>query len=131
MGLTHVYENTKCTLHMLTKPSYGDDLTKCISKYVDQTLPCQQGLKVRHNMFRPNPFYTSEDTKCISTRVTKHTEYTRFIAKRDVQTLPLPASTQKIKTTCVDQTPPIPARTQNVSQLVLTKHIPCQRGHIK
>ena len=31
--------------------------------------------------------------------------------------------------TCVDESHPMPARPQNVSQLVLTKPISCQRGH--
>ena len=30
--------------------------------------------------------------------------------------------------TCVEKTHPMPARTQNVSQLVLNKAVPCQRG---
>jgi len=38
--------------------------------------------------------HTSEDTKCISSRVA--TEYTKCISARDDQTHPLPARTQKL-----------------------------------
>ena len=77
-------------------------------------IPCQRGQKIYLNSCWPKPSHARVDTKCVPT--------------------------------CVDQTPPMPARTQNlcnmcckiplnaiegkhVSQHMMTKPLPCQRGN--
>jgi len=76
---------------------------------------------------RPNPSYTGEETKCISTCL----EQTPQMPARSqhesqhVLTKPIPGST------CVDQSHPIPARTENASLHVFTIPLSCLRGHKK
>jgi hypothetical protein len=108
-------------------------------------LPCQRG----HKMYL-NPSNVSKDRKCISACVdqtptmparsqkasqhvstktqTCHQEQRKYL-KLCWPNLPHACEETKCISTCVDQTPPMQARTQNISQLVLNKPIPCQRGH--
>ena len=65
------------------------------------------------NMCWPNPTHASKHTKCI---------WTCFDYINDAN------EDTKCIWTCIEQTNSISARTQNVSQHVLTKQIPCQRG---
>ena len=75
--------------------------------------PCQRAHKLHLYMSWTKPLNTCEATSCISTCID--------------QTQHLPAKTQNAPQ--IHQTPPMKARTQNVTQRVLTKHFPCQRGH--
>ena len=80
----------------------------------------------------PNPSHTSEDTKCISTRVEKAPLSRR--GHNIYLNLCWPSSSHgsedtKCISNCVDQTRPMTARTQNESQRVLTKPLSCQRVH--
>ena len=74
-------------------PSYANDDTKCISIYVDHTVPCQHGQNFDRNIFwKKNPpipartqnvchlvltipSHVSEDRKCISTCVDQTLPY--------------------------------------------------------
>ena len=113
---SHVSEDTKCIpTSEVRNPSHANKHTKCKSTCDDQTPPMpsrtqnssQHALtqnapqhvfteliqRQRHKMSLktccPNPSHTSEDTKCISTWVD--------------QIHPMPARTQNVSLTCVDQ----------------------------
>ena len=49
-------------------PSYANDDTKCISIYVDHTVPCQHGQNFDRNICWQKPSHSCEDTKCMSPR---------------------------------------------------------------
>ena len=84
------------------------------------------------NMCWPIPSYAIEDTKFIPACVDQ-TKPSQRIFKMHLK-IYYPNLTHAIQDTkyisnCVDQTYPMPARTQDVSQLVLTNPLPCQRGN--
>ena len=132
-----------------TNPSQASEEIKCISKCVDKTHPCQRVHIMHHNMCWTDPSYTSKDTKCLLTCVereqtariknsfhhllikplTCHRGHKIYLNMR----LPNPSNASEdtiCNSTCVDLPHPMPVRTQNISQLVLTKIIPVQRGDI-
>ena len=117
--------------------------TQNISQIVlTKPIPCQQGHKMYLNLCWTNHPHVSENRKYISTCVdqtypmpAQHLCWTKCQWRHKMYlNLCWPNNSDasedtKCNSTCVNQTPSIPARTQNVSQLVLTKHFPCQRGH--
>ena len=127
---------------------HAREVRKCISTYVDQTYPMSARTQNVSNICWPNP--SSEHTKCISTYVDQTSLMLAWTlnASQHVLNKPRPCQPKhkmylnlcwsvpshaykeiKCKSTYVDQTYPMQERTQYVSQLVLTKHLPCQWGH--
>ena len=107
--------DTKCiSTCIYQNPSYNKEDTKWISTCVEQTPHMPMITQNYHNMCWPNP---------------------RILARTEIplqHVWPNPSHTSE-DTTCIstrgDLAPPMAARTQCVSQLVLTKHITCQREH--
>jgi len=94
-------------------------------------LTCPRGFKTHLNMFWPNPSHASEDTKCISTSIEQNPSCQRGQKMHLYMCWPNPSHANedtKCIATCVDKTPPLPVRKTNLSQHVLTKPIPWQRG---
>ena len=151
---SHPSNNTKCISNRVDQNSSLSAMTQNAITCVDQTPPMPARSE---NMEKLNPSHASNDTKCISTCVDKtHTmpTSTQNVSQNELTNLnptqrghkihlnlccPNPShdtkNTKRILTcvifisSSVDQTPPMPAMTQNVSQLVLTKPIPCNREH--
>ena len=113
-------------------------------------LQCQRGQKLYRNLRSANQSNAREHTKFIETWVdqTQPMPARRENAFQHVMTKPLPwqrgynmylnkcwpnsshdSKDTKCISTCFDNKPPKSARTQNVSQLVLTKPLPCKRWH--
>ena len=91
--------------------SIASEDTKHISTRLNKLIPWQRGHKMNLNLCWPNPSYENENTKCIPTCVD--------------QTHPNTAKTQNAS----HQTSPMTVRTQTGCQHMLTKHVPCMRGH--
>ena len=131
--------------------SHASKETKCISTCADQTPPMPaKKQNLSQYKFKINPFLANEDTNCISTYVdhihptkarTPNVSQLVFIKPISLQrgqklyfnmswSNPSHASEDtKCISTCIDKTPPMPARTQYLSQHVLAKPFPRQRGH--
>ena len=135
--------NTKCVSTCVDQTNPMPVRTQNVSEHVlTQPLKCQRGHKIHLTMCCPIPSYAWEDTKCPSTCVDE-TRNKPFHARDDTKskTPPFPVRTrnifqplnchrwQKSISTHDDQTTTTPAKTQNVSQLVLTKSLPCLRVH--
>ena len=134
---------------VVTKPPPMPARTQDASHVLTLVIQCQQGHKMFLSLCWPNLSHASEYTKCIS--------------RREWQTHPMPARThivsQHVLTKTIpcqrgqknhrnmcwanpshssedkkcisprfDKAHPMPARTQNVTEIVLTKSIPCQGG---
>ena len=87
--------------------------SKSISTCVDQIPPMPESTQNALKLCWPNPFHASEQIKksikCLPNR-------------------PNAIKATKCISTCVDQTPHMSTITQKASQIVLTKHLPWQRG---
>ena len=77
-------------------------------------------IKKHLNIFWPNPSHASENT-------TSRASKTQNVSTSVAQTHSMTAK-KKCISTCVHKTHPIPVRKQHVSEQVLTKFSPCQRG---
>ena len=95
-------------------------------------IPCQRGHKMYLNMCWPKPSLTRENRKCISTCVEKTPPMAAGEKINHNLCWPNPSHAceyQKCIPTSDVQTHLMPVRTEKLSQNVLSKQIPCQRGH--
>ena len=112
-------------------------------------IPCQRGPKMYLNLCWSKPNHVSEETKYFIKCIDQNPHMTERIQNIILHVLTKPLLCQRARkmhinmgwlnslhasddtkciSTCVDQTHTMPVRTQNVSQHLLTKPNPCQRG---
>ena len=77
---------TYASQHVLSKPTYASQCTKCFSTSANKLIQWQQGIKMYLNLCWQNPSYASQDTKCTSTSVD--------------QTYPIPACRKRYLNMC-------------------------------
>jgi hypothetical protein len=112
-NVTHVSEDTKGSSTCVDQTHSMQRDTKFISTCVDQTFPMPARTQNVSQNVLPK---TSQQGNKVHLNICGPKS---FHASKDI----------KCTSTCVGQTPPMPAGIQNATQYVLTKPIPCQRGH--